>query len=202
MTGMGLMAGLHGRNIAFLDDAFQLREASAGFAKQFGCVPSELTGVDFTRLFGLEHEMVLLGQCLALQSRGDGAFCEHVGVRRTGLRQTLRVVVRATGPSVLVASVHPSAQPHAGFTLNVPNARLLERVAEGRTVEQIAADLDVGLRSVRDRLAGVLEQFGVTSRLSAVSKAYAWGVLDPSVWPPRVVAGQAGRSPLAWTKAG
>lgn len=192
---------MHGRNIAFLDSAFQLREVSAGFAKQFDCLPAELAGGDFPRLFGPDHEMVLLGQCLSLQGKADGVFCEYVGVRRQRLHQMLRVVVRAAR-GVLVASVHPSAQPHAGFTLNAPNVRLLEQIAEGRTVEQIAADLDMNPQSIQNRVSAVLAQFGVTSRLSAVSKAYAWGVLDPSVWPPRVVAAHGGRAWLASAQAG
>ncbi|WP_156213650.1 helix-turn-helix transcriptional regulator [Lentzea aerocolonigenes] len=190
MTGQDLMAGMHGRNIAFLDSAFQLREVSAGFAQQFDAWPEDLAGVDFTCLFGPEHEMVLLGLCLSLQSRGDGAFREHVGVRRGRFRQVLGVVVRATR-GVLVASAHPSPRPHAGFTLSAPNARVLERVAEGWTADQIATDLDIGVVSARNLVAAVLAQFGATSELSAVSKAYAWGVLDPSVWPPRVVAAPA-----------
>lgn len=195
------MVGMHGRNIAFLDSVFQLREVTTGFAKQFGCLPSELVGADFPCLFGNDHEMVLLGQCLSLQGKGDGVFCEHVGVRRARSRQVLRVVVRAV-QGALVACVHPSAQPHAGFTLSATHARMLEWIAEGRTVDQIAADLDVSPQSVQNRIAAVLERFGVTSRLSAVSKAHAWGVLDPSVWPPRVVAGLGGRSWLVTTKAG
>lgn len=198
MTGLDLMAGMHGRNIAFLDSAFQMREVSAGFAKQFDYLPAELVGVDFTRMFGSDHEMVLLGLCLSLQSKGNGVCCEHVGVSRARLRREFRVVVRAAR-GVLVASVHPSGQPHAGFTLSASGARLLERVAEGWTDDQIADDLDVNPHSVRNLVGAVLAQFGATSRLSAVSRAYAWGVLDPSVWPPRVVAGQA---PSVWTKAG
>jgi DNA-binding CsgD family transcriptional regulator len=201
MTGQDLMAGMHGRNIAFLDGAFRLREVSAGFARQFDARPEDLADADFTCLFGSEHEMVLLGLCLSLQGRGDGAFREHVGVRRGKFRQVLSVVVRATR-GVLVASVHPSARPHTGFTLSASNARILERVAEGWTVDQIATDLDIGVVSARNLVAAVLAQFGVTSELSAVSKAYAWGVLDPSVWPPRAVVAPGVRPVPVLTRAG
>jgi DNA-binding CsgD family transcriptional regulator len=201
MTGRDLMAGMHGRNIAFLDSAFQLREVSAGFARQFDCRPEDMAGADFTGLFGPDHEMALLGLCLSLQSRGDGAFREHLGVRRGRSRRMLSVVVRAA-QGVLVASVHPSARPHAGFTLSASNARILERVAEGRTVDQIAADLDIGEQTAHNRVAAVLEEFDTTSKVSAVSKAYAWGVLDPSVWPPRVVSARGGRAPQVLTRAG
>jgi hypothetical protein len=201
MTGQDLMAGVHGRNIAFLDGAFQLREVSAGFARQFACLPEDLAGADFTRLFGSGHEMVLLGLCLSLQGKGEGVFREHVDVRWTRTRQVLSVVVRAA-QGVLLASVHPTTRPDAGFTLSAPHARVLERVAEGWTVDQIAADLDIGTQAARKRVDAVVEQFGVASRMSAVSKAYGWGVLDPSVWPPRVVATRGAQSPPVRTKAG
>ncbi|PWK85539.1 DNA-binding CsgD family transcriptional regulator [Lentzea atacamensis] len=201
MTGQDLMAGMHCRNIAFLDSAFQLREVSVGFAKQFDCRPADLVGTDFTCMFGPDHEMVLLGLCLSLQRTGDGVFREHLVVRRGRVRQVLGVVVRAVQGG-FVASAHPSARPHAGFTLSAANARILERVAEGRTADQIAADLDIGEQSARNRIAAVLAQFGETSQSSALSKAYAWGVLDPSVWPPRVVPARSCPSPSVWTKAG
>jgi DNA-binding CsgD family transcriptional regulator len=195
MSDLALMTDVYGRNIAFLDSVFRLREMSKGFAKQFDCQPAELIGADFTHLFGPSHEIELLGQCFAVQGKGKGMFCELVVVRRQRLRQVLRVVVRAARGG-LVASVHPSAQPHAGFMLTAPKARLLEQVAEGRSVDQIAAEFDVGPRSVENRIAAMLEQFGVTNPVSAVSKAYSWGLLDPSLWPPRVVAGQGGHSLL------
>jgi DNA-binding CsgD family transcriptional regulator len=181
MPGLDLMAGVHGRNITLLDSTFQLREVSAGFAAQFCCAAGDLVGADFTRLFGHDAEMVLLGQCLALQTNGDGVFSEQL-------------VVRA-GHGVLVASVHPFVEPRADFSLSAWNARILEWVAEGWTVEQIAAEIDVSPHAARYRIASLLELFGVTSRLSAVSKAYSWGVLDPNVWPPRAAAGLVDRSP-------
>jgi DNA-binding CsgD family transcriptional regulator len=194
MPGLDLMAGVHGRNITLLDSTFQLREVSTGFAAQFRCAAGDLVGADFTRLFGHDAEMVLLGQCLSLQTNGDGVFSEQLVVRRQRSHHALRVVVRAAH-GVLAASVHPFVEPRADFSLSAWNARILEWVAEGWTVEQIAAEIDVSPHDARYRIASLLELFGVTSRLSAVSKAYSWGVLDPSLWPPRAAAGLVDRSP-------
>ena len=193
MSILDAATGVGGRNLASLDDTFQLCEVSSGFAAQFCCAPGDLVGAEFTRLFGSEAEVMLLGQCLSLHAKGDGAFCEHLSVRRQRMRQLMRVVVRADG-GVLVAAVHPWAQPHAGFTLSRPNARILERLAEGWTVEQIAAGIEMTTGSVQHRMATLLSLFDATSGPSAVSTAYLWGVLDPVVWPPRVAHGIVNRS--------
>lgn len=185
--------GAGGRNLASLDDAFQLCEVSEGFAAQFRCAPGDLVGAEFTRLFGSETEVMLLGRCLSLHAKGDGAFCEHFSVRRQRMRQLLRVEVRADG-GALVAAVHPSAQPHTGFTLSRSNARILERIAEGWTVEQVAAGIEMTTQSVRYRMAALLKLFEASCGRSAVSKAYLWGVLDPVAWPPRVAHGVVNQS--------
>jgi hypothetical protein len=193
MSILDALPGTGGRNLASLDDAFQLCEVSAGFAAQFRCASDDLVGAEFVRLFGSEAEVLLLGHCLSLQTKGDGFFCEHLSVRRQRMRQLLRVVVHAQG-GALVAAVHPSAQPHPGFTLSSSNARILERIAEGWTVEQVAAGVEMSTRSVRHRMATLLNLLEAGSGPSAISNAYLWGVLDPVAWPPRVAHGVVNQS--------
>ncbi|MCP2242645.1 hypothetical protein [Lentzea aerocolonigenes] len=182
-----------GRNLASLDDSFQLCEVTEGFADQFCCACDDLVGAEFVRLFGSEAEVLLLAQCLSLQAKGEGFFREHLSVRRQRMRQLLKVVVHADG-GALVAAVQPSGQPHTGFTLSRSNARILERIAEGWTVEQVAAGIEMTTRSVRYRMTTLLTLLEAGSGPSAISNAYLWGVLDPVAWPPRVAHGVVGQS--------
>jgi hypothetical protein len=184
---LSLMSGVHGRNIAFLDNSLQLREISAGFAARFSCSPGELVGADFTALFGVEAEVELLGHCLGVLSSG-GAFCDNITVGGRRARQALRVIVRLLN-GVLVASVHPAVQLTHAISLDETNVRILESVADGRIAGDVASTLGIADQAVHHRLAALVTLFGAGSLEQMVSRAYSWGVLDPTTWPPRVAAG-------------
>jgi DNA-binding CsgD family transcriptional regulator len=65
-------------------------------------------------------------------------------------------------------------------------ARVLELAALGLSTAQIAARLWVTTSAVTFHIGNLLHKLGVSNRAGAIARAYAFGLLDPGSWPPRV----------------
>ncbi len=63
---------------------------------------------------------------------------------------------------------HRTAEPHPGPTLTVDEARLLDRLAEGKTLGEVAEDLHLSRRTADRRLASARDKLGVATTAEAV----------------------------------
>lgn len=82
---------------------------------------------------------------------------------------------------------------HQARVLNTRQVEILEHLATGASTSRIAAALYLSPQTVSYHITQMLGQFQVESRTGLVARAYHYGVLDVTHWPPRVNP-QAGRS--------
>jgi DNA-binding NarL/FixJ family response regulator len=72
-------------------------------------------------------------------------------------------------------------------------AAVLERLAAGASLQQIATDLGMSRRGVDYRITRLRHKLRAdgpggapTNSAALIARAYALGILHPAVWPPRV----------------
>ena len=65
---------------------------------------------------------------------------------------------------------------------------VLELVAEGFSTRQIAGTLFVSEQAITYHVGNLLSKFACENRAGLVSRAFIFGYLDPSAWPPRLAA--------------
>jgi len=66
--------------------------------------------------------------------------------------------------------------------------RVLELVALGLSSREIAARLWVSRQTVTYHISNLLVGLRASTRAGLVARAYAFGLLEPGRWPPRVSA--------------
>jgi DNA-binding NarL/FixJ family response regulator len=99
--------------------------------------------------------------------------------------EAVRVVAR--GDSLLFpAAVRRLAAAYGPSEARLPGLRLTERegevlrlMADGRSNAEIAADLVLGLETVKTHVGNVLTKLGVRDRTQAVVLAYRSGFISP-----------------------
>jgi DNA-binding CsgD family transcriptional regulator len=75
---------------------------------------------------------------------------------------------------------------HPVGRLTASELRVLELVALGLSSKQVAARLWVSRQAVTYQIGNLLGKLRARTRTGLVARAYALGVLEPGVWPPRV----------------
>jgi PAS domain S-box-containing protein len=98
----------------------------------------------------------------------------------------LGLVVPLT-PETETVTVPARCMPSAG------EAAVLERLAAGASLQQIASDLGMSRRGVDYRITRLRHKLRAdgpggapTNSAALIARAYALGILHPAVWPPRV----------------
>ncbi len=123
-------------------------------------------------------------------------------------RLTVTLVRTARGtPSLGLALAVPLATETETVTVparSVPSAgeaAVLERLAAGASLQQIATDLGMSRRGVDYRITRLRHKLRAdgpggtpTNSAALIARAYALGILHPAVWPPRVADAGTDRS--------
>jgi DNA-binding CsgD family transcriptional regulator len=73
-----------------------------------------------------------------------------------------------------------------GLVLTTRQAEILEHLATGARTNSIAEALFLSRQAVSYHITQMLTQFEAESRTGLVARAYHFGVLDATRWPPRV----------------
>jgi DNA-binding NarL/FixJ family response regulator len=79
----------------------------------------------------------------------------------------------------LAAAYGPAAQRLPGVRLTEREGEVLRLMADGRSNAEIAADLVLGLETVKTHVGNVLTKLGVRDRTQAVVVAYRSGFISP-----------------------
>jgi DNA-binding NarL/FixJ family response regulator len=87
-----------------------------------------------------------------------------------------QAIERAWTSSLPNADDLPSATPHCLLTPR--QTQVLAGLAEGKSTDQIAAELVLAPVTVRNHVANILVALGVHSRLEAVARARRWSLID------------------------
>ncbi len=95
-----------------------------------------------------------------------------------------------TAPSTFdAAPTGAPAPPQAAADqprLSATEAAILELLAAGESNRRICNRLYLAQPTVDYHLARLRHKLGAASRVAIVSRAYAFGLLGPGEWPPRV----------------
>jgi DNA-binding NarL/FixJ family response regulator len=121
-------------------------------------------GFDVRLLDNVEHRIAVFGDAAAIVSTGEGADAVHHVVRAPELVRTLRSMFQ-----MLWKAGVPFRRGIEEY--DEERARLLELLATGLKDEAIARHLQVSLRTIRRRVAEVLDEFGASTRFQAGMEA-------------------------------
>jgi len=173
-------------NVAFLDENLVVREANDEFVRYFAGAARDVVGQPFAALFHPRSQRMIRFRCDQLVDAGGGRFTQGVTISSRGTEQRVQVTVLAYR-RVLAARVSTYvAWPDEPAAADEFHVLLLEALAEGRELADIAERLSCGPDMVSGHLDVLMRAFGAGNRTALVARAYSTGVLDARVWPPRV----------------
>lgn len=123
---------------------------------------------------GYVHDALLAGASGFLLKRATAAEMVQA-VRTIGQGSSLLF------PDAVRDLLRPSARTatHDGPPLTGREREVLDRLARGMTNAEIAAELFLGLETVRTHVANLLAKLGARDRTQAVVLAYRTGLVDP-----------------------
>jgi PAS domain S-box-containing protein len=111
----------------------------------------------------------------------------------TLVRSTRGVPAMALGLAVPLAPENETVAVPARSVPSAGEAAVLERLAAGASLQQIASDLGMSRRGVDYRITRLRHKLRAdgpggapTNSAALIARAYALGILHPAVWPPRV----------------
>ena len=150
-----------------------------------------IVDVNLPAMNGLELAAKVVASYPAVRVLILSAYDEHayiaealdIGVAgyllKTASAKELTDAVRAVADGVFVLDREVSKQlvrrhevtPHTVGQLTARETAVLELLAQGRTNKQIAAELDLGIRTVEGYVSNVLSKLGVSSRTEAATHA-------------------------------
>jgi len=117
----------------------------------------------------------------ALRAGGDGyLFKEDVDMR---LALALKDLIGGGSPlspaaaTVVLRELRPANTPRLVPTLTARETSVIEALANGGTYLSIAADLGIGINTVRTHVRSIYEKVGAESRTEAVNLAWNSGLL-------------------------
>jgi PAS domain S-box-containing protein len=112
----------------------------------------------------------------------------------TLVRSTRGAPAMALGLAVPLAPENDTVAVPARSVPSAGEAAVLERLAAGASLQQIASDLGMSRRGVDYRITRLRHKLRAdgpggapTNSAALIARAYALGILHPAVWPPRVV---------------
>ncbi|MFJ9037125.1 helix-turn-helix transcriptional regulator [Streptomyces sp. NPDC102406] len=189
--------------VAVCDAYGVLRLANAALAAEWGTTPGRLKGRDLLDLFvprdGTQVERIVEALRLRRRSRytvavtwqgpGGAGRCGELTVdpvsETPSALPDLLVMVRVTGecaprPAPAPATSHPN------------EGRILALLAAGASTARAARETGLTTDGVTYHLRRLSRRWGAANRTELVARAYAAGVLEPGVWPPRPRSAGAG----------
>src|SRR4051812_40178536 len=111
----------------------------------------------------------------------------------TLVRSTRGAPAMALGLAVPLAPENETVAVPARSVPSAGEAAVLERLAAGASLQQIASDLGMSRRGVDYRITRLRHKLRAdgpggapTNSAALIARAYALGILHPAVWPPRV----------------
>lgn len=123
----------------------------------------------------------------ALRSGADGYLVKGDGLRRVGAAiRTVASGGRVVDPELEHAAVLELGRfarraregAEVGATLTPREGEILDLLSEGFTVQQIARRLGISPRTVESHVSRLYRKLGVRSRVQAISRAAALGLVD------------------------
>ncbi|OLR93883.1 hypothetical protein BJP25_14770 [Actinokineospora bangkokensis] len=198
---LGALSERSGLCLARLDLDLAIRGANDGFARRFAADGRRVPGRRVLDLLDPQSRERLRGRFTQLAAGRGSWFAERVvvdGCAGPAFRSELTVVVRhdqARRVVGFVAIFAPEAPKESDLTgagerrdrmFTPVAARVLELIAAGDSTTRIASQVHLSRQGVDYHIAAMLRRFGVPNRVALVSRAFAAGILDAEVWPPRV----------------
>lgn len=184
--------------VAVCDPYGVVRLANAALAAEWGTTPGRLKDRELLDLVaprdGTQVDRVVEALRLRRRSRYTVAVTWRSadGRRRRGELMVdpvserphappdLLVLVRVTGEDAPDPAPAPASAP-----LHPTEERILALLAAGATTARAARETGLTSDGVTYHLRRLSQRWGAANRTELVARAYASGVLEPGVWPPR-----------------
>ncbi|SEC49682.1 regulatory protein, luxR family [Amycolatopsis tolypomycina] len=180
--------GEPGAGMAELGRDLVVRRVNGAFADLFGTTPDDVIGTPFRGWFRPADRDTLRREPAGLVP-GERFDERLVGLGpRPFLADVTGRAIDDDGEVRLVLLVRPVPSGEAPVRLAALDARILEGLAAGEPAVRIALRLYLSRQAVDYRIGAMLRKLGAPSRAALVSRAYAAGVLQPELWPPRVAS--------------
>ena len=191
--------------IAQLDLQFRVVGGNSGFAEAFGLEIGILPGYGITELVHSSVREKLSWQLKSLVRgersrftdrvlvalRSSAANLEITGISVTndaGRVESLIILVQQERAEAKEAEgVEPVRPAKARKLLTKMDAGVLEGVASGMSTVQLATNLFLSRGGVEYHVSALMKRLKAGNRSELVSKAYAAGLFNIGIWPPRVI---------------